>query len=334
VLAITDGRVKTDAATLLGDDSDSNTSSFRTSKHTLTPDAAACACRALADLDRLRFGATPPKPLHPTKDLKIADVATVEAMHLHGALVTSLPVLPASVSTKLRTFKALLSAMRVLRNRIGDTEHAVSDANLRQMPDFEQRVRVLRRMGYLDHDKTVTLKGRVACEIATGDELVGTEIIFSGVLTDLSPEQAVAVLSALVFQEKNASAPDFSASPELKDACASCFALAVGAGETQVREGLQIDPSEYASSSLKFGLVEVVNEWAKGCAFGDACSFSDVQEGSIVRTITRLDEMTRDVRNAARIMGDSLLFQKMELASAMIKRDIVFSASLYVAGAK
>jgi antiviral helicase SKI2 len=43
--------------------------------------------------------------------------------------------------------------------------------------------------------------------------------------------------------------------------------------------------------------------------------------------------MTRDVRNAARIMGDSLLFQKMELASTMIKRDIVFSASLYVAAA-
>jgi antiviral helicase SKI2 len=77
-----------------------------------------------------------------------------------------------------------------------------------------------------------------------------------------------------------------------------------------------------------------VHEWAKGAAFADVCSLTDVQEGSIVRTITRLDEMTRDVRNAARIMGDSALFEKMELASAAIKRDIVFSASLYVAGAQ
>ena len=45
-------------------------------------------------------------------------------------------------------------------------------------------------------------------------------------------------------------------------------------------------------------------------------------------------EMCRDVRNAARIMGDSTLFAKMEEASAAIKRDIVFSASLYVAGAQ
>ena len=71
----------------------------------------------------------------------------------------------------------------------------------------------------------------------------------------------------------------------------------------------------------------------EGTQFADICQLTDVQEGSIVRTIVRLDEMCRDVRNAARIMGDSALFTKMEEASALIKRDIVFSASLYVAGA-
>ncbi len=33
-----------------------------------------------------------------------------------------------------------------------------------------------------------------------GDELVATELIFGGVLADLEPEEAVALLSALVFQ--------------------------------------------------------------------------------------------------------------------------------------
>ena len=44
------------------------------------------------------------------------------------------------------------------------------------------------------------LQGRVACEINSGDELVTTEMIFAGVLAELTPEEAVAVLSALVFQ--------------------------------------------------------------------------------------------------------------------------------------
>jgi antiviral helicase SKI2 len=68
----------------------------------------------------------------------------------------------------------------------------------------------------------------------------------------------------------------------------------------------------------------------QGTPFADICELTDVPEGSIVRTIVRLDETCRELRNAARIMGDSTLLKKMEDASNAIKRDIVFAASLYV----
>ena len=42
-----------------------------------------------------------------------------------------------------------------------------------------------------------------------------------------------------------------------------------------------------------------------------------------------LSQTCRDVRNAARVVGDSALYEKMETASELIKRDIVFAASLY-----
>ena len=48
-----------------------------------------------------------------------------------------------------------------------------------------------------------------------------------------------------------------------------------------------------------------------------------------MRCIQRLNETCRDVRNAAKIIGDPVLHQKMEEASTLIKRDIVFAASLY-----
>jgi antiviral helicase SKI2 len=56
-----------------------------------------------------------------------------------------------------------------------------------------------------------------------------------------------------------------------------------------------------------------------------------VPEGTIVRTMTRLDNTCREVRNAARIIGDPQLFRKMEAASAAIKRDVIFVGSLYTA---
>ena len=40
---------------------------------------------------------------------------------------------------------------------------------------------------------------------------------------------------------------------------------------------------------------------------------------------------SREFRDAARVMGNTALFQQMEAASAAIKRDVIFAASLYVA---
>lgn len=54
---------------------------------------------------------------------------------------------------------------------------------------------------------------------------------------------------------------------------------------------------------------------------------TDVPEGTIVRVITRLDETCREVRDAARVIGDADLFTKMEEAQALIKRDSESSAS-------
>ena len=80
---------------------------------------------------------------------------------------------------------------------------------------------------------------------------------------------------------------------------------------------------------FNFGLVEVVYEWAKGMPFSEITQLTDVQEGIIVRTIQRLDETLRDVKDAARVIGDTVLYQKMDQASTLVKRDIVFAASLY-----
>lgn len=75
------------------------------------------------------------------------------------------------------------------------------------------------------------------------------------------------------------------------------------------------------SSGLHFGLCEVVWEWAKGTSFQEITKLTDVAEGTIVRVITRLDETCREVRDAARVIGDAGLFKKMEDAQARIKRD-------------
>lgn len=52
-------------------------------------------------------------------------------------------------------------------------------------------------------------------------------------------------------------------------------------------------------------------------------------EGTIVRCIVRLDEVLRECRDAARVVGDTAMYTRMEECRELIKRDVVFSASLF-----
>ena len=77
-------------------------------------------------------------------------------------------------------------------------------------------------------------------------------------------------------------------------------------------------------------LMDVVFQWAKGAKFLDVCKLTDIFEGSIIRCMRRLEELMRQLCQAAKAIGNTDLEQKFSDAIAKIKRDIVFAASLYL----
>lgn len=55
------------------------------------------------------------------------------------------------------------------------------DMQLQKFRDeLKNRSRVLKKLGHIDADSVVQLKGRAACLIDTGDELLVTELMFNG----------------------------------------------------------------------------------------------------------------------------------------------------------
>jgi len=225
---------------------------------------------------------------------------------------------------RVRTTLQNSAVERVLRNSIANLKLAISDQNLELVPDYEQRVEVLKELKFLEANSTVSLKGRVACEINSVNELVLTELILDNTLAAYEPEEVVALLSAFVFQEKTEVEPAFT--PRLEDGRDALVAIMERVSCVQDRHGVTADEHRWR---LNFGLMEAVHEWAKGMPFDQLTALTDVAEGTIVRVITRLDETCREVRDAARVIGDAVLMKKMEDAQTKIKRDIVFAASLY-----
>ncbi|KAI0931412.1 hypothetical protein AcV5_005097 [Taiwanofungus camphoratus] len=218
---------------------------------------------------------------------------------------------------------AITHRKKVLQANIAELRRTISDQNLELIPDYEQKIAVLKELKFIDENSTVLLKGRVACEINSANELILTELILENTLAPYEPEEVVALLSCFVFQEKTEIEPIIP--PKLEEGREAIMSIAERVG--RIQDYHKVTGEEFRA--LKFGLMEVVYEWAKGMPFEQITELTDVAEGTIVRVITRLDETCREVRDAARVIGDAELFKKMEESQIRIKRDIVFAASLY-----
>jgi ATP-dependent RNA helicase DOB1 len=80
-------------------------------------------------------------------------------------------------------------------------DEARSCQTIAMKDDLRKMKRVLKKLGHVDANGVIQTKGRTACEINTADELVVTELIFTGVFKSLTVEQSVALLSAMTFGE-------------------------------------------------------------------------------------------------------------------------------------
>jgi len=214
-----------------------------------------------------------------------------------------------------------------LRHRIAALDTLASSSSLALFPDFRQRLTLLQRLGYVDPDsEAVLVKGRAACEINTCNEILATEALFQNILEPLNPPEVAAILSSLVCQEKGDDGAPLTSRMELAREQMNDTLAAL----LELQEQEHIFSDEETRPGLNFGLATVVYQWARGVPFASLMDITAVPEGSIVRTISRLDELIKDFRNAARVLGSPSLYRKMEAASECIRRDVVFAASLYV----
>jgi antiviral helicase SKI2 len=218
----------------------------------------------------------------------------------------------------------------LIKETITQLRQLMSDQNLQLLPDYEQRIQVLKDLDFIDDASRVQLKGKVACEIHSADELVLTELILDNVLAAYEPAEIVALLSAFVFQEKTDTVPQLPGSLERGMKTIIEISEKVNARQIFHQVILSSEDSNDFVSRPRFGLMEVVYEWARGMSFRNIMALTDVLEGTIVRVITRLDETCREVRGAARIVGDPELYAKMVKCQELIKRDITAVASLYM----
>ena len=114
---------------------------------------------------------------------------------------------------------------------------------------------MLRRLGHTNKDNVVQLKGRVACELSTCDELLLTELVLGGVFNDLSPEVSAALVSCAVVSEGKGQ--DSVRLKELDGPFKKLQEAAKRVAEVQYDAKIALDKDEYVRK-FKPDLMEIV----------------------------------------------------------------------------
>ncbi|KAJ3323503.1 ATP-dependent RNA helicase mtr4 [Boothiomyces sp. JEL0866] len=267
--------------------------------------------------------------LDPVKDMRIADESFKKLISKIQVLEKKKKESAFDNSPEKDELYSMYEKKVELKTKIRELKKSFSQAeSILQMDELKSRRRVLRRLGYTTENDVIEVKGRVACEISAGDELMLTEMMFNGVFNDLTVEQTVAVLSCFTFGE-GSKEENAEMQPEVKEPYEKLRQTAKRIAEISLDCKIAMDVNEYIDS-FKPTLMSVVYAWAIGAKFSQICKMTDVFEGSIIRCMRRLEELLRQLVTASKAIGNVELENKFTAGIAAIKRDIVFANSLYL----
>lgn len=284
----------------------------------------ASVCEALR-----RFSSGPPI-LDPIKDMEICEESFLILLRKLEAVEEAMNASPVGKSEQFERLMVDWKQKLTVNNHIREAKFKVKlGQGLLFKEELKRMKRVLRRLGFISDEGIVEVKGRLACEINTADELVITELLLGGSLNEMPPEVLVAVCSCFVVDEPKKD-EDLKLEKDLEAALEALRTVCLRIATVTKESKIPIDVEDYVNSFSPMGM-RVVYHWCAGKTFAEVCQLSTMFEGSIVRCMRRLEELLRQLVVAVKGIGNSELEAKIEAGSEKLRRGIAFQASLYTA---
>ncbi|KAI5168242.1 ATP-dependent RNA helicase DOB1 [Nematocida sp. AWRm78] len=258
----------------------------------------------------------------PEEMAAIADKLEKAAEYIYDGYIR-----PLNPMEKDKVFKLMdmLFYTHELRRKIESLAKEKEQTRLVMIEEYNNKRKILQGLFYLSQ-KEVLIKGKVASEISSGDELLLTEMLFNNEFSKLSPGRICSLLSCVVFDDKS---DKITLTPESE----SALKILTQTVDRLVTEFERLDMNFKAKEyTEKFccNLMDVVYRWTEGYSFAEICETTEVFEGSIIRCFRRLEEVLKEMSRASKVIGNVEMENKFSAAISLVKRDIVFANSLYL----
>jgi len=266
--------------------------------------------------------------LNPVTEMKIESEELTAIQTSLSGFQQKLDQSPLASHPKLTAYLSAFERRVKLQTQVQDLDTQIGQSRFMVMNDELRAMRrVLRRLEFIDKDGVVQLKGRMACELTSADEILLTEIVFQNVFADMEANHIIALCSCLVFDEQSDDVG--SGNVELMKAYDVVRGIARNVGEIMAECKITLDVEEYVKK-VKPQLMDTILAWLDGKRFYEIMNGCSLYEGSVVRVIRRLEELIRELATAAKGIGNQELANKLMEGRAKLKRGIIFTASLYL----
>ncbi|ETO27911.1 hypothetical protein RFI_09218 [Reticulomyxa filosa] len=222
--------------------------------------------------------------------------------------------------------------------------------------DLKNKLRLLKRLGFLQ-ENILTAKGTLSTYVENSDELLITELIFSGLYTikigmlnELNSIEIACVLGLMtnvrLSNDNDRKAMDTSNQSAIFEklgnsqsmerihkcyefVCQKITELVDCKREVGIKDRRELDVEEQLTN-LKVELVPVIYKWMNKEPFVQLCKMTNAFEGEMVRALKHLNDLLLQLTEGMQAIGNADLKQKFMDAQKLIHHGIVFAPSLYV----
>ena len=173
-----------------------------------------------------------------------------------------------------------------------------------------RRMRVLKECGYIVGEE-LSPRGELARRIS-GYEVQVTEYYYAGLLSKATPEELIALFTAIVYEARKMDDTDPMRMKAERDA--------IQVMRRWRREERRQDLAEL-SKAPDFGITALAVRWSKGARFDELLRMTNMSEGDLVRTLRMSLQLMRQLRRV--LPATDELGERLKEAAERMDRDVV-----------
>ncbi len=209
-----------------------------------------------------------------------------------------------------------------------EKEKSLDPKNMEHYLEFNTRLKILQKLGYIDEHNLVTLKGKGAREIGTTDCVLISELLVSNILEKLNESEIIGFISGFCSNKNEIDFNcNFKMTPQFKDTYNKFKAIFDNI--LKIEESYNFEDNKY-DRRVTFSIYKAMKSWMEGKSFSSIIKETELEEGKLYSLILRIYMFLEEIINFYDNLENKYMCEKYENIKKLLMRDIMAKESLYL----